>query len=47
MKTIGVLFGIENSFPGALVEQINARNVEGVRAEFGLTGAVEIDNPHR
>ena len=47
MKTIGVLFGIENSFPGALVEHINARNVEGIRAEFVLTGAVELDKaPH-
>ena len=31
MKKIGVLFGMENSFPGALVEHINARNVEGIR----------------
>jgi glutathione synthase/RimK-type ligase-like ATP-grasp enzyme len=47
MKTIGVLFGIENSFPSALVEQINARNIEGIRAEFVLTGAVELDSaPH-
>jgi hypothetical protein len=43
MKTIGVLFGIENSFPSALVEQINARNIEGIRAEFVRTGAVELD----
>ena len=31
MKKIGVLFGMENSFPGALVEHINARNVDGIR----------------
>jgi glutathione synthase/RimK-type ligase-like ATP-grasp enzyme len=43
MKTIGVLFGMENSFPGALVEHINARNIEGIRAEFVQTGAVELD----
>ena len=42
MKLIGVLFGMENSFPGALVENINARNIEGIRAEFVRTGAVEI-----
>ncbi|HEV2487905.1 MAG TPA: hypothetical protein VGT08_20465 [Terracidiphilus sp.] len=42
MKTIGVLFGMENSFPGALVEHINARNVEGIRAEFVQTGAVHL-----
>ena len=40
MKTIGVLFGMENSFPGALVEHINARNIEGIRTEFVETGAV-------
>ncbi len=47
MKTIGVLFGMENSFPGALVEHINARNIEGIRAEFVLTGAVELDKAPR
>ena len=41
MKRIGILFGGENSFPGALVEQINARNIDGIQAEFVLTGAVE------
>lgn len=40
MKTIGVLFGMENSFPPALVEHINARNVPDIRAEFVETGAV-------
>jgi glutathione synthase/RimK-type ligase-like ATP-grasp enzyme len=43
MKKIGVLFGVENSFPSALVEQINARNVEGIQAEFVLTGAISLD----
>jgi glutathione synthase/RimK-type ligase-like ATP-grasp enzyme len=47
MKTIGVLFGIENSFPSALVEHINTRNIEGIRAEFVQTGAVELDKPPR
>jgi hypothetical protein len=45
MKKIGVLFGMENSFPGALVEHINARNVSGISAEFVETGAVHIDKP--
>ncbi len=45
MKTIGILFGGENSFPGALVEQINARNIDGIKAEFVLTGAVRMDKP--
>ncbi len=43
MKKIGVLFGMENSFPGALVEQINIRNVPGIEAEFVETGAVLLD----
>ncbi len=43
MKKIGVLFGMENSFPGALVEHINARNVSGIQAEFVETSAVHMD----
>lgn len=43
MKKIGLLFGMENSFPSALVEHINARNVAGIEAEFVLTGAVHLD----
>jgi glutathione synthase/RimK-type ligase-like ATP-grasp enzyme len=42
MKKIGILFGVENSFPSALVERISARNVEGILAEFVLTGAVHL-----
>lgn len=47
MKRIGVLFGSENSFPSALVERINARNIEGIKAEFVVTGAVAIDAAQR
>jgi glutathione synthase/RimK-type ligase-like ATP-grasp enzyme len=47
MKRIGILFGGENSFPGALVEHINARNIDGIEAEFVLTGAVPLDRPPR
>ncbi len=47
MKKIGVLFGMENSFPGALVEHINARNLEGIQAEFVETGAVLLDRSPR
>ena len=43
MKKIGILFGMENSFPGALVEHINARNIDGIHAEFVETGAVRLD----
>lgn len=45
MKKIGVLFGMENSFPGALVEHINARNIQGIQAEFVQTGAVHMEKP--
>jgi hypothetical protein len=43
MKKIGILFGMENSFPGALVEHINARNIDGIQAEFVEVGAVRLD----
>ena len=32
MKTIGVLFGMENTFPGALVERINGFEIPEVKA---------------
>jgi glutathione synthase/RimK-type ligase-like ATP-grasp enzyme len=47
MKKIGILFGVENSFPSALAERINTRNTAGIRAEFVLTGAVEIGQAPR
>ncbi len=45
VKKIGVLFGQENTFPGALVERINSMDVEGVRAEFVQTGGVTMAEP--
>lgn len=45
MKRIGVLFGLENTFPGALVERINSKNVRGVMAEFAQVGAVTLNQP--
>jgi hypothetical protein len=47
MKKIGILFGMENSFPPALVEHINARKIEGIEAEFVETGAVHLDEASR
>jgi glutathione synthase/RimK-type ligase-like ATP-grasp enzyme len=47
VKKIGILFGVENSFPSALVEQINSRNIDGIKAEFVLTGAVQMDKKPR
>jgi glutathione synthase/RimK-type ligase-like ATP-grasp enzyme len=45
VKKIGVLFGMENTFPGALVEKINSRNIEGISAEFVEIGAIRLDKP--
>jgi glutathione synthase/RimK-type ligase-like ATP-grasp enzyme len=47
VKKIGILFGVENSFPSALVEQINSRNIDGIKAEFVQTGAVQMDKAPR
>lgn len=44
-KLIGILFGQENSFPGALVEEINGRNLPGIRAEFLKTGGIKMADP--
>lgn len=43
MKKIGVLFGMENSFPGAVVERINSLGVDGIAAEFVQIGGVHMD----
>lgn len=40
VKKIGVLFGMENTFPGALVERINAMELDDISAEFVRLGAV-------
>ena len=45
MKTIGVLFGMENSFPGALVERIRSLNVPGITAEAVHVGGVQLNKP--
>jgi glutathione synthase/RimK-type ligase-like ATP-grasp enzyme len=45
MKKIGVLYGMENTFPPALVERINSINVEGVTAESLMVGGVKMAQP--
>jgi hypothetical protein len=45
MKTIGVLFGMENTFPAALVERINGLGVAGVTAEFVQIADVRMAEP--
>jgi len=45
MTKIGVLYGMEESFPPALVDRINAMEVSGVVAEHLKTGGVEMAAP--
>ena len=47
MKKIGVLFGMENTFPGALVDRINSFDMPEVRAEFVQLGGVKMAEPSR
>src|SRR5688572_31399304 len=47
MKRIGVLFGMENTFPGALVERINSRAIRDVEAEVVQLGGVKMAEPSR
>ncbi len=45
MKKIGVLYGMEETFPPALVDRIVAANVPGITAEHLKTDAVEMASP--
>ena len=45
MTTIGVLYGMEESFPPALVDRINAMGVPDVRGEHLKVGGVEMAEP--
>ncbi len=45
MHKIGIIYGMENSFPGALVDRINSMKVEGVSAEHIHIGGVKMDGP--
>ena len=47
MKTIGILFGMENTFPPAFVEKINSMKVEGVEAEFVKIGGIRMDEAQK
>jgi len=40
MKKIGILYGQERTFPAALVERINSKNVKGITAEPVMVGEV-------
>jgi len=47
MAIVGVLYGMEESFPPALVDRINATGVEDVSAEHLKVGGVEMAAPTR
>lgn len=43
MHVIGLLFGMEQTFPPAVVERINSMHVPDVRAEFVKVGGIRMD----
>ena len=45
MKKIGIIFGMENTFPPAVVDKINSMKVESVTAEFVKLGGVKMADP--
>ncbi len=45
MRKIGIIYGMENTFPSALVDRINSKNMPGVVAEHIRTGAVKMAEP--
>jgi len=47
MKKIGILFGMENTFPPAVVDKINSMNTEGVTAEAVKIGGIRMDEPKK
>lgn len=42
MKKIGIIYGMENTFPSALVNRINAMGVDGIRAEHMRIGGIRM-----
>jgi hypothetical protein len=47
MHRIGIVFGMEESFPAAFVNRVNSMGIAGVTAEFVNIGAVRLDEPAR
>ena len=45
MRKIGIVYGMENSFPSALVERINSKNIAGVKAEHIRIGGIKMAEP--
>jgi glutathione synthase/RimK-type ligase-like ATP-grasp enzyme len=46
-KKIGIIFGMENTFPPAVVERINSMKAPGVEAEFVKVGGIRMDEPKK
>jgi hypothetical protein len=44
-QKVGIIFGMENTFPPALVERINDLRVDGVSAEFIKLGGIRMAEP--
>jgi glutathione synthase/RimK-type ligase-like ATP-grasp enzyme len=47
VKKIAIVFGMENTFPPALVDRINAMKVDGIAAEFLKIGGIRMDEPRK
>jgi hypothetical protein len=45
MHKIGIIYGMENTFPGALVDRINSMGIEGMTAEHIHIGGVKMAEP--
>jgi glutathione synthase/RimK-type ligase-like ATP-grasp enzyme len=45
MPKIGIIYGMENTFPSALVDRINSRNIPDVTAEHVKLGAIQMAEP--
>ncbi len=45
MPKIGILYGMENTFPSALVDRINSKNIPDITAEHVRLGGVKMAEP--
>jgi len=45
IKKIGIIFGMENTFPGAFVEKVNSMGHRDVHAEFVKIGGIRMAEP--
>src|SRR5207248_2634251 len=45
VKKIGIIFGMEETFPPAFVEKINSMRLTGITAEFISLGGVKMAEP--